>query len=225
MMSIQAILTLLLSIFFISMGSLSAAAEPRNLDLVKQNLIRYHDSGEYEKDLARVVQQARAYLKARLDKNKAKKVNQKTAIILDIDETALSNYSDMLKLNFGGTLRQIEDDEGKGQDAAIGPTLKLYQFAKDQGVAVFFITARKENYRSATAGNLENAGFKNYDGLYMLPVDYKEKSVAVFKINTRKKITDEGYVIVLSMSDQKADLRGGYAEKAFKLPNPYYLVP
>jgi len=41
----------------------------------------------------------------------------------------------------------------------------------------------------------------------------------------RKQITEQGYSIVLNLGDQKGDLRGGYAEKAFKLPNPYYLVP
>lgn len=224
-MSVQGILAVLLTACSLMLGSFSSATEPRNLELVKQSLIHYHDSGEYQKDLARVVQQAKAYLKARLDKNKARPVKQKLAIILDIDETALSNYPDMIKLDFGGTLKQIEEEEGNGKDEAIEPTLKLYEFAKDNGVAVFFITARKENYRSVTAANLENVGYKNYDGLYMLPLDYTGKSVAYFKTATRKQLTEQGYVIVLSVSDQKADLRGGYAEKAFKLPNPYYLVP
>src|SRR5579863_1566662 len=159
-MSIQGSLSAaLLALSFLA-ASFSYATEPRNLELVKQGLIRYHDSGEYEKDIARVVQQAQAYLEARIDKNKATHKNQKLAMILDIDETALSNYADMVKLNFGGTLKEIADEEGKGRDPAIEPTLKLYEYAKAHGVAVFFITARKESYRAATASNLENAGYK-----------------------------------------------------------------
>jgi hypothetical protein len=36
---------------------------------------------------------------------------------------------------------------------------------------------------------------------------------------------DEGYTILLSMGDQRSDLEGGYAERTFKLPNPYYWIP
>jgi len=224
-MSIPACLAAFAAAVLLLVTSLAGAVEPRNLDLVKQSLVRYHDSGEYEKDLARVVQQAEAYLKARIVKNKKHHANQKLALVLDIDETALSNYPDMLKLSFGGTLKEIEEAEGRGEDPALEPTLKLYQFAKANGVAVFFVTARRENYRSGTISNLENVGYKNYDGLYMLPLDYHEKSVTPFKTKMRKQVSEQGYVIVLSVSDQKGDLRGGYAEKAFKLPDPYYLVP
>jgi predicted secreted acid phosphatase len=199
------------------------ASEPRNLDLVKQDLIRYHDSGEYQKDLARVGQQALAYLKSEV--NKAKLSNRRLAIILDIDETALSNYPDMVAMSFGGTSKEIEDAEGKGNDPVIEPTLELYQYAKAHNVAVFFITARREIYRSGTEANLAKAGYTYWDGLYFLPMDYHEKSVTGFKAGIRKKITEQGYDIVLSLSDQKGDLRGGYADKAFKLPAPFYLVP
>jgi len=223
-MYMQGLSAFMLAVFFLTI-SLSQAAEQRNLDLIKQKLIHYHDSGEYQKDMARVIQQANAYLKARLAKNKTKHLNQKLAIILDVDETSLSNYSDMVKLNFGGSLNEIEAMEGKGADPAIEPTLELYQFAKTHGVAVFFVTARKESYRLSTVSNLENAGYKPYDGLYMKPLDYHEKSMSAFKTKVRKQITEQGYSIVLNLGDQKGDLRGGYAEKAFKLPNPYYLVP
>jgi HAD superfamily, subfamily IIIB (Acid phosphatase) len=30
----------------------------------------------------------------------------------------------------------------------------------------------------------------------------------------------EGYTIILSVGDQESDLKGGYAERVFKLPNP-----
>jgi len=224
-MYFKRILVCLLSSLSLLGISTSYAMEPRNLDLVKQDLIRYHDSGEYDKDIARVVTQAKAYLKARLEKNKTHHLNPKLAMILDIDETALSNYPDMVKLHFGGSLDEIQREQDKGVDPAIKPTLELYQYAKANGVAVFFITARPEKARESTASNLEKAGFTQYDGLYLMPADYHEKSVTAFKANLRKKLTEQGYDIILSVSDQKGDLRGGYADKAFKLPDPYYIVP
>jgi hypothetical protein len=30
---------------------------------------------------------------------------------------------------------------------------------------------------------------------------------------------------VLNMGDQLSDLEGGYAERTFKLPNPFYWIP
>ena len=38
------------------------------------------------------------------------------------------------------------------------------------------------------------------------------------------EITDDGYNIVVNLGDQDSDLKGGYAEKAFKYPNPYYFI-
>jgi len=204
-----------------STGGVAYAKEPRNLTFIKQDLVHYHDSGEYEKDIARVTQQAQAYLRARLNQHS----NKKLAIVLDIDETSLSNYPDMVVLRFGGTLKEIDEAIGKGQDPEIQPTLKLYQFAKANHVAVFFVTARRENVRAATEANLEKAGYHQWDGIFFLPVDYHEKSVLDFKVGSRKKIIEQGYDIVLNVSDQNADLRGGYADKAFKLPNPFYLIP
>jgi len=213
----------LVVISLLSLSFDSQAREPRNLDLVKQDLVRYHDTGEYDKDMARVVLQAEAYLKARIENNKSK--SKKLAIVLDIDETALSNYPYLKSVNFGGTVQAFDEAIAQGNDPVIQPTLTLYQYAKSRGIAVFFITARPEKYKEATASNLEAAGYKDYNGLYLRPADYHEKSITAFKAGVRKQITEQGYDIVLNLSDQTGDLRGDYADKAFKLPDPYYLVP
>jgi predicted secreted acid phosphatase len=212
------------SLLFLSfIFNTSHASEPRNLDLAKAELIRYHDSGEYEKDIAHVVEQAKTYLSERIQENKNQP--KKLALVFDIDETALSNYADMLRMNFGGTLKDIEEAEAKSNIPAIKSTLDLYEFAKANGAAVFFITARREIYKAGTETSLKNAGYKNYDGLFLLPMSYHEKSVTAFKANVRKQLIEQGYDVVLSLSDQEGDLRGGYADKTFKLPDPYYLVP
>jgi len=33
---------------------------------------------------------------------------------------------------------------------------------------------------------------------------------------------DQGYAIVVNIGDQMSDLDGGFAERTFKLPNPFY---
>ena len=108
---------------------------------------------------------------------------------------------------------------------AIKPTLALYQDAIRHGVKVFFVTGRHQAERKATQKNLINAGYKHWAGLYLRPNHYRHHSIIPFKAQTRKLITEQGYTIVATIGDQYSDLKGGYAEKGFKLPNPFYYLP
>lgn len=193
-----------------------------NLDFLKQKLVRYHDSGKYEQDIAAVDHKALQYLKNRIAHAKSP---TKLAIILDIDETSLSNYRDMLDMHFGGTPEQIRQAENQGTDTAINPTLEIFRFAKAHNIAVFFVTGRYEKYRRSTANNLARVGFIHSEGLSMKPNDYSERSVVPYKSSARKAIADKGYTIILNLGDQQSDLAGGYSEKTFKVPNPYYYIP
>jgi predicted secreted acid phosphatase len=192
-----------------------------NLDFYKRTLIMYHDSGRYDQDLRHADEKALAYLQHRLAH---RKLTEKLAVVLDIDETSLSNYRDMVQMSFGGTLTQITAAENQGTDEAILPTLEIYRLAKANHVAVFFITGRTDNNRRPTVRNLEHAGFTGFDGIIMKPTDYNLPSVVPYKSGARKQLAEQGYTIVMSVGDQFSDLNGGYAEKTFKLPNPYYFI-
>ena len=61
--------------------------------------------------------------------------------------------------------------------------------------------------------------------MILQPAGARFQSAADFKAPERRKITEQGYTIVLNMGDQESDLRGGYAERTFKLPNPVYFLP
>lgn len=201
-----------------------AAPEPINLNTIKNDLKNYHDSGAYNSDIARSENQALSYLRFRINQNSRLEHPKKLAIVLDIDETALSNYRDMLRLNFGGTPQEVDQGEGAGHDKAITQTLALYEFAHKKNVAVFFITGRHPDIRQNTIKNLKAVGFKDWAGIYFKPDNYTEKSVVAYKSGMRKKIIDQGYDIVLNIGDQKSDLKGGNADMAFKLPNPFYFI-
>jgi hypothetical protein len=67
------------------------------------SLRKYHDSGAYGRDLSSVDGAAQTYLALRLRQAKAPKgervkLTGKPAIVLDIDETSLSNYDRAFKL-------------------------------------------------------------------------------------------------------------------------------
>ncbi len=205
--------------------STAVFSEPPNLTIVKNEIKNYHDSGLYQKELAQVIHKAQQFIVHQAISNQKQKPQQKLAIVLDIDETSLSNYKYMAKRDFTGTQEQYHQDIMAANAPAIKPTLALYKDAIRHGVKVFFVTGRHQSERNATQKNLMNAGYKQWAGLYLRPNHYMHKSIISFKSHTRKLITEQGYTIIATIGDQCSDLKGGYAEKGFKLPNPYYYLP
>lgn len=200
-------------------SSISYGEEPPNLAAIKQQLIAYHDSGEYYRQIDGIVKEAMYYLQFRLNQNHRLKDPLKLAIVLDVDETALSSYADMLHLNFGGTLEEINNLATVGHSPSIPGIKTLFNYAKLHHVAIFFVTERKEYQREATERNLKTVGYE-WNGLFMQVDD--SQAIADFKKDVRQKIIKMGYDIVLNIGDQLSDLNGGLADMSFKLPNPYY---
>jgi len=199
-----------------------------NLFDAQQSIERYIASGTYDTEFARVVGDASSWLEQQA------KLVERPAIVLDIDETSLSNWS-AYKVN--GWARIVNGAcnlergpcglrawQESARAPALKPTLNLVKRARTLGVAVFFITGRPANLRDATERNLREQGFE-WEGVILQPIGASFASAADFKAPERKKITERGYTILLSMGDQQSDLTGGYAERTFKLPNPVYFLP
>lgn len=212
-----------LSVTFFSVSALFA--EPLNLGILKKEVEAYHDSGLYEKEIACVINQARNYILQQVTINERHGSKKKLAIVLDIDETSLSNYKNLVKYQFSANKKQTFHDMLAADAPAIAPTLALYNAVHQRGVKVFFVTGRPVSILNATKTNLNHAGYHHWDGLYLRPDNYQQPSIIPFKAKTRELITRQGYTIVATIGDQLSDLKGGYAEKGFKLPNPYYYLP
>ncbi len=200
-------------------------AEPANLSTLKTEVIAYHDSGSYQKELSDVIHKASKYIQARAKANQTQANPEKLAIVLDIDETSLSNYTTMRARDFADDREKMHRAWNDANAPVIKPMLSLYNKALSEKVAVFFVTGRRACFKQPTNTNLTLAGFKGWTGLYFKPDQEKTSSNTAFKIRSRADITKKGYTIVASIGDQYSDLNGGYAEKTFKLPNPYYYVP
>ena len=194
----------------------------------KRQVREYVASGRYEADIAHVAGQARAYLERRASGG------GKLAIVLDIDETSLSNRPS-LEINDYGFIVAGPCDLERGpcgfvawaqmaRAAPLGPVLTLVRAARERGVAVFFLTGRPERLRAATERNLRAAGYE-WTGVLLRPDDLVTKSAAEFKAPERRKLVEQGYTIIVNIGDQMSDLDGGYAERTYKLPNPFYFVP
>jgi acid phosphatase len=208
-----------------SMASpLQAKEVAPNLTILKEQLAQYYDSKEYERDFVKVVKDAQGYLKQRVAENKKSSKPKKLAIVFDIDDTMISNYKFFKQNDFSFQLDTIFKNVAAA-DCDPLPSVQLYKDAREQNVAVFFLTGRKEMLRDATVKNLQKAGLDKWDDLILKPNDMVVASASDYKAPQRKLISDKGYDIIISMGDQQSDLDGGYAEKTYKLPNPYYFIP
>lgn len=216
---------LAITAIFTSLLFSTCFAEPANIALVKRSIVAYHDSGAYERELAVTITHARHYIDQRIADNEHSAQKKKLAIVLDIDETSLSNYQQIIKHNFFADRNKIHREILSAQGKVIQPMLNLYRDARQHDVSVFFVTGRIPSERQATVKNLLRAGYKDWSGLYLRPADYHQPSIIPFKAATRKEISQKGYTIVASIGDQCSDLAGGYAERGFKLPNPFYFLP
>lgn len=195
-------------------------SEPPNLSTIKNEVKLYHDNGEYIKDVAIVTHKAQQYLRKAISQHP----HQKLALVLDIDETLLSNYDNLVARDFMNEPQRIHADTLKADATPILPSLKLFNYAKAQHIKIFLVSGRYENERFVTIKNLRRAGFSGWDALYLQPnSNYgKHGTIEEFKISTRKFLTKKGYLILASIGDQPTDFSGGYTLKSFKLPNPFY---
>jgi len=50
-------------------------------------------------------------------------------------------------------------------------------------------------------------------------------SVTDYKSSARKAIQERGYKIIANIGDQQSDLDGDFADKTFRVPNPFYFIP
>ncbi|HEX5576439.1 MAG TPA: HAD family acid phosphatase, partial [Gemmatimonadales bacterium] len=128
----------------------SSSAVPRLYEVQRQ-VDEYITSGRYDQDFAKVASRARDWLEQRAT------TVRKPAIVLDIDETSLSNWP-AYRLNGWGRVVGGGCDlelgpcglrawQALGKSKALAPTLELARRARELGVAVFFISGRPPNLR------------------------------------------------------------------------------
>jgi len=193
---------------------------PPDLPSAKAAVARYMEGGAYERDVRRAL---RPVLQALADIPAAAAVH--AALVLDIDETALSTYEYQKGMGFGHYTPAWREWQQQRRATAVGPVLEVCRAARDKGVAVFFVTGRREAGRADTEANLRAAGYEGWAEVMMKPDAHKEVSVAPFKTACREQIEARGYRILFNIGDQDSDLTGGHAERTVRLPNPIYRAP
>jgi hypothetical protein len=217
-----------------TVGAMLSAESVENFGIERYKLADYADcvgeGGCYWADLDAQYKRAEKAL------DEAKKHSgEKLAVVMDIDETTLSSYCEMERESFG-YVGAMFNEWVVSPEAAVGipGALRLFNEAKADGFAVFFITGRpgvqptggSGDQTAATARNLEAAGFRGWTGLRLRNGDENSMTTIAYKSQERKKIVRDGYRIVMSVGDQWSDLLGEpEAGVSVKLPNPFYFLP
>ena len=206
----------------------------------------------YAREAESVAAAGGRYLAARA-KHPAKK--GRPAIVLDVDDTSLATWNYEIFSNWAfnpATNGQFVTDQ---KFPAVPGMVAMTTAAGGEGYAVFFLTGRGAAQEAATLGNLTgdgvgvDAGYPDpttlsngEDGLFTKPAvadypDYLKTACAGeiatgascstihYKSATRAHIESLGYDIVANFGDQFSDLKGGSADRTFKLPNPNYYLP
>lgn len=224
MKNVRIITNTLFVIFCAMICHTKSFAEPLNLQHYKKTLQEYYHSGLYQQEITKIAAKAERYITREAEINAHRHHPKKLAIVLDVDETTLTYYRYIEKMNFCHDPDNASRFISNHDVPPIKPILELYKDAIKHNIAVFFITARPQQLYEATKRNLRKAGFNTWAGLYTRSTNYHERSMALHKREKRRLITQKGYTIIASIGDQESDLSGGYAQKTFKLPNPFYFI-
>ena len=196
----------------VAQGRVLLGREPGpNLGQLKTKLIAYHDCVKpgpcYATELNGQTALATAFLKRRAASAKR---GEKLALVLDIDETSLSNWQEEKRSGLQSYTGKVWDAWVKKKEAtAIPGTLALYNEARKNGVFVFFITGRGEAQRADTSENLKSAGYNGWTGLALRGAHASGQTTEEYKSAEREKIADAGYRLILNVGDQLSDFLNG----------------
>ncbi len=181
-----------------------------------------------------------AYNTAKLMLDKALKsarLTKKLAVVVDIDETVLDNSQFEAKSIIENTdyPRYWKEWCNEASARPISGSLEFLNYAKSQGVDVFYITNRKLEFKDVTIKNLVMHGFPDADEAHLLmKTDISNKE-------PRREIVEKTHHIVLLVGDNLGDflhdfdditnerrfaltdsLKNEFGSRFIMLPNPMY---
>jgi acid phosphatase len=171
----------------------------------------------YEKGVAEGYAKATTLLDAQLRKHP-----KKPTVVLDIDETTLSNWACLDAADF--ELTGLATCVIGSRSVAFPAAKKFIAHARARKVAIAFITGAPQAVCNGRRKNLVAQGIKAPFTLACRPADDHHDSLVPFKTAARKALVKKGATIVLNVGDQKSDLAGGAARRTLKLPNPIYVT-
>jgi predicted secreted acid phosphatase len=213
---------------------------------------QFATDSNYAKEASNAAASGQRWLRASLHRTAHHRAGD-PAIVLDVDDTTLATWNYEVFSNWDynpATNGEFVTDQ---KFPPVPGMVDMVRWAANHGIAIFYLTGRPSSQEAATLGNLtsdgvgEDAGYPapttlpdGEDGLFTKPAvndypDYLKAACAEdtggkcttihYKSATRAHIESLGYDIIANFGDQYSDLKGGYADRTFKLPNPNYFLP
>lgn len=211
------ILTISLTLFLLS----CASEKPVNLSIAREKVKQYYESGKFDEELNKVIEDAKKKFEEVEFKESAK---GGSVVIFDVDETALNNYELAEQMGFGYVYEMNKQWNAEMKAPAFPQVKELYDFLLSKGAKIIFLTGRNFYEYEVTYQNLKNAGYTVFDTLITQIGDEEKMKAKDFKSGKRVWLTKEGYEIVGTVGDQWSDLEGDYHGIQVKIPNYLYLI-
>ena len=188
-----------------------------NLTVAKKKVQNYYESGMYNTDVKKVIQNAEKKIeKLKLPSN--------PTVVFDVDATVLSGYEYAKELGFGYSWNSWNKWVMQSKAGAIKPVEKFYEYLVGRHIKIVFLTGRTKEQCSATRLNLVKAGYKKFDTLICRNINELKISTFKFKQNHRKLLTEKGFNIIACIGDQETDIEGKYTGIKIKIPNYLYIL-
>jgi len=185
---------------------------------VKGKMVRHGDTQivqtnelyvESHPTIASTLRQLEAYVDKLLEKGV-----RKPAAVFDIDETVLQY------------VEKRKGDEASEYARTIQGMREFLAFLRRRGVAIRFITARRERGRKDTLEDMERLGlWQAGDSLFMKPDHFPSRSSSLAKHMQREQVSkDMGHTIIINVGDQVSDMLPRhhwkwFVEAVLKLPD------
>ena len=208
-------ITIVLILSFFLIASCGEQEKPENLTIARKDVKEYYESGRFYTQVEDVVKEA----EKEFDKIKIK---NNSAVVFDVDETALDNYALAKSMGFGYVYKMNKEWNAEMKSPALKPVKELYDYLLERGVHIIFLTGRNFPEYEVTYQNLKNVGYTVFDTLITQIGDETKMKSRDFKSSKRVFLTNEGYDIIGTVGDQWSDLRGEDHGIQVKIPNYLY---
>ena len=217
MKSLKIYTVIFLALLLNNCTSTDPSIKVMNLGAAKNAVQAYYESGKFDRECAKVIDDA-------INQIEKIKLTDKSAVVFDIDETALSNYEYTKQIGFGYIHQIWNEWQQKGIAPAIKDTKRFYDYLISKNIHIIFISGRNAGVGEATKKNLIEQGYTKFDALILRKDNESKIPAAEWKAAKRKELISKGYNIIACIGDQDSDLAGGNTGIKIKLPSYLYLL-
>ncbi len=202
-------------LLILSIALSGCSREPINLSDAKSKVKEYYESGQYDSEVNTIISGA-------IERLSKEELNENSAVIFDVDETALSNYEYAKNLGYGYTWKTWDDWVKSEQAKAVPAVKKLYDFLISKNVKVIFLTGRTAEQCKATLLNLKKEGYTKFDTLICRSEKEAKLKTEIYKRKELKKLAAKSYKIIACVGDQPADVSSPLCKIKILIPNYLY---